>query len=158
MARKAATGRTDLGRGPAADATPPREIADARDSSTLEGGLLIVLALDAILSLVMLYIHAQLRATGGNYTSFCNVSNQVNCDAVLASRYGTLFGVPVAAFALATYTVFALVVLGRSRAVPPRRGHLTLAIAALAAWSVVFSVYMAAVAIYAIGAVCLLCA
>src|SRR5437762_7551452 len=113
MARKAATGRTDLGR-PPADANTAGVTADAAGSTALEGGLLLVLALDAILSLVMLYIHAQLHATGGTYTSFCNVNNQVNCDAVLASRYGTLFGIPIAVFAFATYTVLALVALART--------------------------------------------
>jgi protein-disulfide isomerase/uncharacterized membrane protein len=47
-------------------------------------------------SVAALYVHYRLAADP-SYTSFCDVSETVNCEAVLTSQYGSLFGVPVAA-------------------------------------------------------------
>ena len=59
--------------------------------------LIIVLsALGLAASVAALYVHYRLLADPA-YTSFCDVSETVSCEAVLTSRYGSLFGVPVAA-------------------------------------------------------------
>ena len=55
---------------------------------------LAVLALGA--SLAALYVHYRLLADP-NYTSFCDVSATVSCEALYESAYGTVAGVPVAA-------------------------------------------------------------
>ena len=55
---------------------------------------LAVLALGA--SLAALYVHYRLLADP-NYTSFCDVSATVSCEALYESAYGTIAGVPVAA-------------------------------------------------------------
>ncbi len=158
MARKAATRRSDPGRR-ASEETPPRRQAapPANQRSTIERALLAVLGVDAALGVVMLYVHLQLHATGGKYTSFCNVGGRVNCDVVLTSAYATLAGIPVAALALATYLALAVLLVWRWRASEPMRARLTALVFAGTAWNAAFSLYMAAVAVYAIGAVCLLC-
>ena len=56
--------------------------------------LLAALALGA--SVASLYVHYRLVADP-SYTSFCDVSETVSCEAVMTSRYGYLFGIPVAA-------------------------------------------------------------
>ena len=56
--------------------------------------LLAVVALGA--SLISLYVHYRLL-TDPTYTSFCDVSATVNCEAVYQSAYGSVWGVPVAA-------------------------------------------------------------
>ena len=154
MARKGATRRSDPGRRPG---TSTAAVAATPASTRLEGGLLGTLALCAALSAVILYVHAQLAATHGAYTSFCNVNTRVNCDMVLASSYGMLLGVPVALWALATYMALAALVLVRRRGLGEVRTRATLLLVALATWSLVFSLYMAALAVFAVGAVCLLC-
>lgn len=59
--------------------------------------LIIVLALVALgTSLVALYVHYQMLRDPG-YSSFCDISETVSCEAVLSSQYARLFGVPVAA-------------------------------------------------------------
>jgi vitamin-K-epoxide reductase (warfarin-sensitive) len=59
--------------------------------------LIVVLASLALAaSVASLYVHYQMLADP-SYTSFCDVSETVSCEAVLTSRYGTGFGVPVAA-------------------------------------------------------------
>jgi uncharacterized membrane protein/protein-disulfide isomerase len=58
--------------------------------------LIVVLsAVGLAASVAALYVHYWLIADPA-YTSFCDVSETVSCEAVLTSRYGTLFGVPVA--------------------------------------------------------------
>ena len=104
-----------------------------------------------------LYVHVQLVATTGAYTSFCNVNARVNCDAVLTSSYGSLLGVPVAVWALLTYLAQASIVIARRRTVADARVRASRLMVLLAVWSLVFSLYMAGIAAFAIGAVCLLC-
>ena len=59
--------------------------------------LIVVLAsLGLAASVAALYVHAQLLADA-SYTSFCDISETVSCEAVLTSQYGRVFGVPVAA-------------------------------------------------------------
>jgi uncharacterized membrane protein/thiol-disulfide isomerase/thioredoxin len=60
---------------------------------------LIVLVLAAVglsASLASLYVHYKLL-TDPSYTSFCNVSETVSCEAVYQSAYSTVAGIPVAA-------------------------------------------------------------
>jgi uncharacterized membrane protein/protein-disulfide isomerase len=46
-------------------------------------------------SVAALYVHYRL-IVDPSYTSFCDVSETVSCQAVLTSQYGSLFGIPVA--------------------------------------------------------------
>ena len=163
MARKGARRKTDFGlRSGNAPARRTREngatpAAPRRGMTGLERALLAVLALDGALSFVLHYVHAQLRATNGAYTSFCNVSDRVNCDTVLGSPHSELLGVPVSVWALLTYLLLAALVIWRQRASEPGRTRATLLLVGIAAWAFAFSVYMAAVATFVIGALCLLC-
>jgi uncharacterized membrane protein/predicted DsbA family dithiol-disulfide isomerase len=102
-------------------------------------------------SLVMLYVHHQLAVSSGSYTSFCNMSDQVNCDAVLGSRYAYFLGIPVAVWTTATYLAFIVL------AVMP--GSLPgFALAALAGVSVGYSIVLAFVSVALLDTVCLMCA
>ena len=59
--------------------------------------LILVLAAVALAASVSsLYVHYQFTQDP-TYTSFCDVSETVSCEAVLQSQYATMFGVPVAA-------------------------------------------------------------
>src|SRR5437660_1236763 len=51
------------------------------------------------------------RRIGAGYTSFCNLGEVVNCDAVLGSRYGRLLGTSVAAWGLAAFAAGVLLAL-----------------------------------------------
>jgi uncharacterized membrane protein len=52
-------------------------------------------ALGLVASAASLYVHYQLLANP-SYASFCDISETVSCEAVLTSRYGSIFGIPVA--------------------------------------------------------------
>ena len=58
------------------------------------------------ISLLIFSIDRKIAATGGQYTSFCNVNETVNCDVVLSSPYAHLLGIPVAVWAALTYAAF----------------------------------------------------
>ena len=57
--------------------------------------ILLLAAAGVIASVASLYVHYRLVADP-TYTSFCDVSETVSCEAVMTSRFGYLFGVPVA--------------------------------------------------------------
>ena len=56
---------------------------------------LVLAGLGLVASIASLYVHYRL-ISDPNYTSFCDVSATVSCEAVMTSQYGYLFGVPVA--------------------------------------------------------------
>ncbi|MGE0393326.1 MAG: vitamin K epoxide reductase family protein [Vicinamibacterales bacterium] len=58
--------------------------------------LLLFAGVALVASLLALNVHYQLLADTG-YTSFCDVNETVNCEAVYQSEYGSIRGVPVAA-------------------------------------------------------------
>ena len=114
-------------------------------------------AIGIAVSAEILYVHSQIVALGGAYTSFCNVNASINCDRVLASAFSELFGIPVAWFALATYALLT-VCLGlawRKAGSDPSR---PLALASVAiAGATAFSTYMACVSFFVLKTICLLC-
>ena len=57
--------------------------------------ILLLAAAGLAASIASLYVHYRLVADP-TYTSFCDISETVSCEAVMTSRFGYLFGVPVA--------------------------------------------------------------
>ncbi len=110
-------------------------------------------------SLYLLSVHRAIAAAqGAGYTGFCNINETVNCEVVLSSRYAYLFGYPVAGWAALAYLGLlglAAAMLRVSRFSTRRRlAQLTFG---FVAWNAIFSYYMAAVALFSIGAICILC-
>jgi len=116
----------------------------------LERGITALCAIGLLLNLAILRIHANLAASGSDYTSLCNVSTRINCDAVLDSAYASLFGLPVAAWGALTYTVILVLSL-----VPARRA--TRAVLVLAGWSAGYAAALAAISFAVLHTVCLMC-
>jgi uncharacterized membrane protein/protein-disulfide isomerase len=58
--------------------------------------IVLLAALAMAASVASLYVHYRLL-TDPSYTSFCDVSETVSCEAVITSRFGYVFGIPVAA-------------------------------------------------------------
>ncbi len=116
---------------------------------------LAIALLGMAVSAVALVVHHRVAAEAG-YTSFCNLGGVINCDAVLASRYATLFGVPVAAWGLLAFGVGAL--LAVPGALGGRRtGLADLALLALASGSVGYLFVLLVISGAVIGRACLLC-
>ena len=104
-------------------------------------------ALGLIIGVYLSVLHYQAGAGGSIESAFCGSGTTVNCSLVLSSAYATLFGVPVAVLAAGSYVIL---LASTFLAVP----GLTVL---LCGWMFVFSLYMAAVSFFTIGAVCPLC-
>jgi protein-disulfide isomerase/uncharacterized membrane protein len=107
-----------------------------------------------VASAVTLYVDQRL-ATDAGYTSFCNVSQNVNCDVVLASRYGRFLEVPVPVWAILAFAAGAVLALPGALGAASALGDLLLV--TLASASLGFTVVMAAIAGFVLKALCLLC-
>ncbi len=103
--------------------------------------------LGLVLGIYLSVLHYQAGANGSIESAFCGTGTTVNCSLVLGSAYATLFGIPVAALAAGSYVIL---LASTFLAVP----GLT---ALLCGWMFVFSLYMAAISFFTIGAVCPLC-
>ncbi len=109
------------------------------------------------LALTLTYVHAQIDKHAGAYTSFCNVNDSVNCDRVLTSPFAMFAGVPIAWWAILAYggLAGAFFVAARSRGA---RRFSALRLASIGTiGSVAFSLYMAAVSLFVLSTVCLMC-
>jgi len=130
-------------------AEPPRWATWLLAASALAG---------VLLATVSTWVHHQVTSSSGSFTSFCNVSDSINCDTVVTSRYGTLLRIPVSVWALGYYVI--LFVLAIRAAGPPAPGR-DRARADAFAWAVagtVFSAYLATISAVVLKTLCLLCA
>jgi vitamin-K-epoxide reductase (warfarin-sensitive) len=85
-------------------------------------------------------------------TTYCDFSQQFNCDIVNRSQYSKIEGIPVAAIGVAGYTaLFVLATFWKSRAETPNR-LLGAAIAGLA-----FALYLTYIEAYELMTWCILC-
>jgi len=120
--------------------------------------IILVLALAALgASIAALYVHYRI-IKDPTYSSFCDISETVSCEAVLESPYATVRGVPVAAGGVAWSTlVLLLAALGMRRengdGYAASAGYIfVLATVALSA-----VLYLGYASFFVIGKVCPLC-
>ncbi len=109
------------------------------------------------ISAYIAYVHAQIAA---QQIPSCDINQTVSCSVVLSSDYAYLFGtIPVAWAALLTYAAFAALafwlVAGSAKAKDRRRFAGLLFAGAIG--GAIYSVFLAAVAVLVLGAVCILC-
>jgi uncharacterized membrane protein len=107
----------------------------------------ILAALGVIVTAYLTFLHYQAGTAGAIESPFCGQGTVINCNTVLGSGYGRLFGQPVALWAALTYAA----VLGLSFL--PQFGLLIL----LCGWTFAFSLYLASVSFFVIKAACLFC-
>ncbi len=113
-------------------------------------------ALGLVLAALSTWIHHQVTS-GGGYTSFCNVSATVNCDDVVASRYGSLLGLPVSVWAIGFYLLLAVVARRAFGAASKGRDQARADALALAVAGGLFSTYLALISLFVLQKICLLC-
>ena len=119
--------------------------------------LLVASAAGIALGATSTWIRHQVTTSGGAYASFCNLGEGVDCDSVVTSAWGSLFGVPVSVWAIGFYVLLGAVAL-RTRAADHRiRDRARADVLGLAAAGAAFSLYMAAVSVFVLGTVCVLC-
>jgi len=136
--------------------------SSAASSAAPEIGILPTVAvvlsvLGAALCAVVLYIHHQLSSGQGGYTSFCDVSASMSCDAVLGSAYATVLGIPVGGWALLSYVVTAALAFSLHGARGEARMRAAATLAAFTAAMLVVSIYFFVISAFVIKVACPLC-
>ena len=102
------------------------------------------------------YVHVRMLGDPG-YASFCDINANVSCTQVYQSRYGAVFGVPVALGGVIWFAAVLLLTYAAARAprasLPHVAGYQLL-------WSTIglaVAMYMAYASFFVLGTVCLLC-
>jgi len=107
----------------------------------------VLAAAGVVVSSVSLYHHYQ-----KSETSFCNISESLNCDIVNRSIYSEVMGVPVALIGMVGYaSLFVAAVFRRARPETPK----VLLAASLAGLG--FALYLTYIEGFVLGAWCVLC-
>ena len=118
--------------------------------------LILFAALGLAASSASTYVHHRLL-TDPAYSSVCDISATVSCTEAYLSRYGTLWGVPVAVAGVFFFAlVLALVGVG-GRATSPARENVPAYVFALSTAGLAVVLYLAWASFFQLGAVCLLC-
>ena len=116
--------------------------------------LLAVVALGA--SLTSVYVHYRLL-TDPTYTSFCDVSATVNCEAVYQSAYGSVGGVPVAAVGAIWSGLVLLLGLAMPGRQTPRDANLSGYVFGLATVGLAAVLYFGYASFFVLSTLCPLC-
>ncbi len=114
-------------------------------------GLLVTAQYGAGLAVYLAHQH-RVGLTGG--TSICNISSVINCDAVNASRYSEVAGVPIALFGFAFYVAACFLAFKLFKGPSTTAAAMLMSLAVLA---VGYDIYLAW-ASYSLGAICIFCA
>ena len=120
--------------------------------------VLIVLALVGVaLSLVTIDLHVKLRVDPSLMPSFCHLSETVNCLPVLASRWASIFGIPLGSYGVVFYLTFAMLVLIEGGAFKKQLAVSSSLLLFLALLSSIASVALFLVSKFQVKAVCPVC-
>jgi len=103
------------------------------------------------------YVHYRLLTDPG-YTSFCDVSSTMNCTQAYLSRYGTIFGVPVALAGVLYFVVILLLTSADVRGNPAARESATGYIFLLSIVGLAMVMYLGWASYFQLHTVCLFCA
>jgi uncharacterized membrane protein/protein-disulfide isomerase len=119
--------------------------------------ILVLAALGFLASVAALYVHYRML-NDPSYQSFCDVSDTVSCEAVLASRYSSLFGIPVAAGgAIWGALVLLLAGLGMRERSESRSGEVASYIFLLSTLGLAVVLYLGYASFFVIQKACPLC-
>jgi protein-disulfide isomerase/uncharacterized membrane protein len=111
-----------------------------------------------VLAAISTWVHHEISHASAGYTSFCNVSDTVNCDTVVTSPYGMLLRVPVSVWAIGFYALLLALTVRVAATGPPRRDRARADALALAVAGSLFSAYLAGISAFVLRTLCVLCA
>jgi uncharacterized membrane protein/protein-disulfide isomerase len=125
---------------------------------TLRQKLLLAFAtLGLVASGMSSYVHYRLL-TDPSYTSFCDVSSTMNCTQAYLSRYGSVFGVPVALAGVLYFTLILLLTAVDLRGKSTTRESATGYIFLLSIVGLAMVMYLGWASYFQLHTVCLFCA
>jgi uncharacterized membrane protein/protein-disulfide isomerase len=103
------------------------------------------------------YVHYKLL-TDVSYSSFCDVNTTMNCTQAYLSRYGSLWGVPVAIGGVLFFALVLLIAGVAGRPSSPARENAPAYVFALSTLGLAFVLYLAWASYFVLGLFCILCA
>ena len=119
--------------------------------------LMLFAAIALAASVASLYVHYHI-ITDSSYTSFCDVSETVSCEAVYQSAYGTVRGVPVAAGGVIwSALVFLLAYRGMRQPKSPEAANVAEYVFVLSVIGLAVVLYLGYASYFVLHKVCLLC-
>jgi uncharacterized membrane protein/protein-disulfide isomerase len=101
-------------------------------------------------------VHYSLLTRPG-FSSFCDVNTTISCTQAYMSRYGSIFGVPVALAGMLFFAIVLAVAGLAGRGAPQTRENAPAYIFAFATIGLAFVMYLAWASFFKLNAVCLLC-
>lgn len=124
-------------------------------SQNLWWASVVVALVGLLISLYSVKHHLDLRASGQTDAA-CNVSAEINCDAVASSKYSEIMGVPIGVFGAGYFLAMLLLAATTAKGHKSRREHEP-AWFILSLAGVVASVVLAGISLGVIGKACLVC-
>ncbi|HEY7497194.1 MAG TPA: vitamin K epoxide reductase family protein [Vicinamibacterales bacterium] len=118
--------------------------------------ILIFAALGLASASASSYVHYKLL-TDVSYTSFCDLNTTMSCTQAYASRYGSLWGVPVAIGGVIFFTLVLLIAGVAGRPVSSARETAPAYVFALSTVGLAFVLYLAWASYFVLGLFCVLC-
>jgi len=118
--------------------------------------ILTLAAIALAASVASLYVHYQLLRDP-TYTSFCDVSETVSCEAVYQSAYGSFYGVPVAAGGAIWAGLVLILAAGMGKPNSPRYSSMAGYIFVLATIGLAAVLYFGYASFFVLNRLCLLC-
>ena len=118
--------------------------------------LLLFAAIGLAASSASTYVHHRLL-TDPAYSSVCDISATVSCTEAYLSRYGTLWGVPVAVAGVFFFALVLVLVAIGGRSTSQARENVPAYVFALSTVGLAVVLYLAWASFFQLGAVCLLC-
>ncbi len=118
--------------------------------------ILTLAAIALAASVASLYVHYQLLRDPG-YSSFCDVSETVSCEAVYQSAYGSFYGVPVAAGGAIWAGLVLLLAAGMGKPGSPRFASLAGYVFVLSTIGLAAVLYFGYASFFVLNRLCLLC-
>jgi len=103
------------------------------------------------------YVHYKLL-TDASYTSFCDVNTTVSCAQAYLSRYGSLWGIPVAIGGVLFFALVVMIAGIAGRPASPARETAPAYIFALSTIGLAFVLYLGWASYFVLKTLCVLCA
>ena len=126
--------------------------------SSLRQKLLVAFSIIGLVASSMsAYVHYRLL-TDPSYTSFCDVTTSVNCTQAYLSRFGSLWGVPVALWGVLFFVVVLLLAIAGGRARSASREAIPGYIFSMSTIGLAIVLYLAWASFFQLHTVCLFCA
>lgn len=143
-----------------ARATGPKKIQQGSRPGVLSKAMLAILALSAVglaASIYLTNLHHQIFTGKLEDFGFCGISRTISCEAVSASPYSSIFGVPLSWLGVLLY-LFWIVLAAAALHKPDQQSRLATGLVLVtSAAAVAFNLYLGQLMFFRLDTICLLC-